>query len=331
MKKILHIIFLLIFCYSFMIAPKYKKIEVDINLGKLNGGGPVEFVKGIMKVLPYKNKGCLFIPSEYISFINGKNNSDYFYISYPYFNENVLREWKSINRSHYLLLGPNLIPIKWDAFPIQASWNEKNWKEILKNIKGYVVHSKRVRNHLSERSNTEDMLNKYIIVRACTYIMPKHIKPFVDRVIDILFFEKFADSNRRKQAKELVKLFNNEGKKLLILSYGNYTKNQMLEISNDSKFIIYFSFYDSGAIALKEIQNFGVFAFTLQKDLAIHKKTSLYIPELENIDNMKPAFNIIMKKMKIISDSKPNTEIMARINQDINKCERALDDICKGI
>ena len=30
-------------------------------------------------------------------------------------------------------------------------------------------------------------------------------------------------------------------------------------------------------------------------------------------------------------DSNPNTEIMARINQEINKCERALDDMCKGI
>ena len=175
------------------------------------------------------------------------------------------------------------------------------------------------------------MLNKFIIVRACTYIMPKDIKPFADRKIDILFFEKFTDSDRRNQAEELVRLFNNEGKKLLRLKYGNYTKDQIYEISNDSKFIIYFSFYDTGAIGLKEIQNFGVFAFTLQKDLAIHNKTSLYIPELENIDNMQPAFNIIIQNMKNISDSNPNTEIMARINQEINKCERALDDMCKGI
>ena len=157
------------------------------------------------------------------------------------------------------------------------------------------------------------MLNKFIIVRACTYIMPKDIKPFADRKIDILFFEKFTDSDRRNQAEELVRLFNNEGKKLLRLKYGNYTKDQIYEISNDSKFIIYFSFYDTGAIGLKEIQNFGVFAFTLQKDLAIHNKTSLYIPELENIDNMQPAFNIIIQNMKNISDSNPNTEIMARI------------------
>ena len=83
--------------------------------------------------------------------------------------------------------------------------------------------------------------------------------------------------------------------------------------------MIYFSFYDTGAIGLKEIQNYGVFAFTLQKVLTIHKKTSLYIPELENIDNMEPAFNIIMQKMKAISDSNPNTRIIARINQEINR------------
>jgi len=206
------IIILLNLCYSFMKAPEYKIIEVDISDGKNEGGGPVQFVKGIMKVLPYKNNGCLFIPSQSISFINGKNNSDYFYISAPYLDEHVLGEWKSINRSHSLLIGPNFIPNFWNEFPIQTFWGEKNWKEILTNIKGYVVHSERVRNHLSERSNTTDMLNKYVIVRACTYIIPNHIKPFTDRQIDIIFFEKFPDSDRRKQAEELVRLFNNTGK-----------------------------------------------------------------------------------------------------------------------
>ena len=161
--------------------------------------------------------------------------------------------------------------------------------------------------------------------------MPKYIKPFEEREIDILFFEKFADSDRSEQSHKLKNLFNSTGKKLINLKYGNYTKEQMFEISNNSKFVIYFSFYDTGAIGLKEIQNFGVFSFTVQEDLAIHNKTSLFIPELENIDDMKPAFKKITQEMNIISESHPDTQLMAKINQDINKCERALDDICKGI
>ena len=297
----------------------------------MNGGGPVQFSKGLAKVLPYKTKDCHFIPTKSFSFQNSKNNSDYFYVSYPSFDEKNLNDWKKINRANTILLGPNYIPIYWASFPRRHYWREKNFRELLENIKGYVIHSKRVRYHLSTRSNTTDILNKFIIVRACTYVMPKNIKPFKDRQIDLLFFEKFKDLNRRKQAEKLVNLFTNNGYNLLRMKYGSYTKTQMFELSNKSKFIIYFSFYDTGAIGLKEIQNFGVFSFTLQEDLAIHNKTSLYVPELKNTDDMEPAFKKITQEMKIIYKSNPNSQLMAKINQDINKCERALDDLCKGI
>ena len=36
----------------------------------------------------------------------------------------------------------------------------------------------------------------------------------------------------------------------------------MVELANNSKFIVYFSFFDTGAIDLKEIQNHGVFTFS---------------------------------------------------------------------
>lgn len=330
--KGINILILSFLCYYlFYKHSKYKIIEVDTHLSQKNGGGPVQFQKGIAKILPYRTKNCLFIPSNTISLKNAKNNSNYFYISAPYFDKNIMEKWKKINRCNDLLLGPNYVPVFWSAFPIQSFWGEKNFREVLQNIKGYVLHSNRVRTHLSTRSNTTDILNKYIIVRACSYILPKIVKPFDERQIDILFFEKFPDSNRRQQSEKLVKLFNDSGKKLIRMKYGNYTKDQMLELSNNTKFIIYFSFYDTGAIGLKEIQNFGVFSFTLQEDLAIHNYTSLYVPELENIDDMESAFKIITKKMDLISESHPNTQKMAEINQNINRCERALEDMCKGL
>lgn len=329
-KSLIITILIISCCYLFYTDSKYI-IEVDIGPSKYDGGGPVQLSKGIAKVLPYKTNNCLFIPSESISLENSKKNSHYFFISFPGINEQIFEQWKKINKTNALLLGPNYVPIFWRAFPIESKWKEKNFREILKNIKGYVVHSERVRNHLSTRSKTTDMLNKYIISRACTYIMPKKIKSFEERQIDILFYEKFADSNRGNQSYELKCLFNSSGKKLVNLKYGSYNKKQICEISNNSKFVIYFSFYDTGAIGLKEIQNFGVFSFTVQEDLAIHKKTSLFIPELENIDDMKPAFKKITQEMNIISESHPDTQLMAKINQDINKCEKALDDICKRI
>ena len=132
--------------------------------------------------------------------------------------------------------------------------------------------------------------------------MPKYVNSFDNRKIDILFFEKY-----------------------------NYTKDKMVELTNNSKFIVYFSFFDTGAIDLKEIHNHRVFEFSHQKDLVISKKTGFYIPELTNENDMKEAYINIMKKIEIILNKHSNTQLIAKINQEINKCQNAFDDLCKSL
>lgn len=105
----------------------------------------------------------------------------------------------------------------------------------------------------------------------------------------------------------------------------------MIKIANNSKFIIYYSFLDTGAIGLKEIQNFGVIAFSHQKDLIINKETSFYILELANKKDMEKAFIHIMKIIKYFINNKPNTKLIEEMNQDINKCQNALNDLYKNI
>ena len=123
----------------------------------------------------------------------------------------------------------------------------------------------------------------------------------------------------------------NPRKIIVRLRYGGYTKNQMIEISKISKFIIYYSFYDTGAIGLKEIQNFGVIAFTLQEDLIVSNKTTIYIPELAD----KKKINIAAKKINAFIDyiekNSPDLNIIAKINQNINNCENALKDLCQNL
>jgi hypothetical protein len=46
------------------------------------------------------------------------------------------------------------VPIFWRRFPNKKIWKERRFSEILKQVKGIAVHSKRVRNYLSKRSNT---------------------------------------------------------------------------------------------------------------------------------------------------------------------------------
>ena len=105
----------------------------------------------------------------------------------------------------------------------------------------------------------------------------------------------------------------------------------MEKLSNNSKFIIYFSFFDIGPIGLIEIQNHGVILFTHQKEFVIDKNSSFFIPELANKDDMKSAFNIIMEKIEIIIKSNPNSELIAKNNQEYYKCQNSLEELCKNL
>lgn len=285
--------------------------------------------KGFNKILPYNSKKCKFIKAQKIEPTKRKK-VDFYFISLPSIKESEFEQWKRFNRANSLLLGPSFVPKMWYKFPISTEWKEKNFRDILKYSKGIVVHSKRVRDYLAKKSNTTDLINKFIILRACTQIMPKDIKPFKDRKIDIILYEKYADSNRARQGAQLYNLLKNTDRAIERLVYGKYNFTSSLKLANNSKFIIYFSFYDTGAIALKEIQNYGVLIFTHQIDLIINNKTGFYIPELE-YDDMKVAFSKIMSIINDISKEVPNTKLIANINQNINKCENALDDLCSGI
>lgn len=340
-QKLIILIFLLIiishkifinlyFYFNIYIIKRKNNILFEIDTSDINSSqrGPGSFLKGLYQIIPYSTDKCCFIPSSLINFFF---KPDYYYFTSPKLKQEkfeYLMKTKIINN---YIFGPNLVPIKWDSFPDQNSWEEKRFPEILNSTKGYVVHSERVRDHLSQRSSTTNYNEKFKIVRACSNIKPKKVNNFVERKIDILFFEKYADFNHSHQAKKLLSLFKETKKNVVVMRYGSYNKINLKNMANNSKFIIYFSFFDTGAIGLKEIQNYGVFAFTHQKDLVIDNETSFLIYELADKYDMKPAFNKIMEKIENISSKNPNSQLIAKINQNINDCRNALNDLCKNI
>ena len=329
--KILSILILSFIYYKNKTNIKSNKlvIQVDISKSKQGKGGPIVLQRGISKVLPYESKYCKFIPANGI-YPNDIKNIDYFFITLPSMNENIYNKWIKINRVNSLLLGPNFVPNDWFKFPNINIWHERKFREILSAIKGIVVHSNRVRDHLMIKSNTQDLINKYILLRSCTNNLPNDIKPFQERENVIILFQKYADSDHRKQGKQLLSLLKKTNKKIKQLNYGNYKREDEFILANNSKFIIYFSFYDCGPVALKEIENYGVITFTLQKDFVINNESGYYIPELE-LDNITLAFNKIINIIEEISHKNPDSIRIAKKNQNFNRCERALDDICDGI
>ena len=277
---------------------KWKKkpylIEVNIS-GSEGERGPSKFIKGIKDILPYYSSGnCLFVASNNINPINGKNKSDFFFLPTARFSKDIYNEWINIGKVNRLILGPIFVPMIWGLFPNKRIWYEERFQEIIKSIKGIGVHSTRVRDYLAKRSNTTNKISKYIIIRPCTNLAPKKVKPFNKRTIDIILFEKYAELNRKPQANKLYNYFRNSSKKIIKLVYGEYNKNLMIKLANNSKFIIYFSFYDTGAIGLKEIQNYGVIAFTHQKEFVISNDTSFFVPELADEDNIDSAYKKIL-------------------------------------
>jgi len=281
--------------------------------------------------LPYNTGNCNFISSKTIYPLRENLKSDYYYFPFPQIDEIIYSKWLKIRKVNKLILGPNFVPISWEHFPNESIWQERMFYEILKQVKGYAVHSERVKNHLINRTNTMKLIKKFKIIRPCTNIKPKNIKPFSKREIDILFFEKYQDFNLSEQGNQILNLFYNSSKRIERLKYESYTKEKMEYLANNTKFIIYFSFFDTGAIGLKEIQNYGVYAFSHQRDLIIHNETGLYVPELANEHDMSQAYQIIIKRIEIITNLNPNSQSIAKINQEINKCQNALNDLCESL
>ena len=335
------IIILLLILETYFIFPILKNIRIYI-LKKLfhhilividvsfrnNIRGPGSFINGIKEILPFFWGKCSFI--SYLSIFDYLT-PDIYFIPYRRFNEKKSKYFIENGLINKLILGPIFVPKKWNTFPNKRIWMEKRFSEILNLTNGIAVHSGRVRDHLVERSKTFKNIKKFIIIRSCSNFKPKKINSFKNRKIDILFFEKYADLNRRKQGAQLLNLLKNTSKIIASIKYGSYNKQKLNELANNSKFIIYFSFFDTGAIGLKEIQNYGVISFSHQKEFIIDKESSFYIPELANLNNIEIAFNKIMNIIENISKLNIQTELIARKNQMINRCENSLIDLCKSL
>jgi hypothetical protein len=156
---------------------KKKSILIEVDISKSNSGnrGPSKFVQGIKEVLPYNTNECIFIPLKNIFLINNSKNSNYFFLPFS-ISESFYNNLIFLNKAKNILIGPSFIPTNWNSFPNNKIWKERKMLEILNSVKGIVVHSNRVRDYLSKKSNSsKNLIKKFKIVRACTNLMPENI------------------------------------------------------------------------------------------------------------------------------------------------------------
>ena len=301
----------LLFFKIFISTKLFNNILIEFDISAINSRhGPGTFIKGINQILPFHWRKCCFASSLFIK--NNNFHPDLYFVPRPFINEKQFKELLKKKLIEKYILGPIFVPKNWNLFPNKKVWKERKFIDILNLTKGIAVHTTRVRDYLSNKTKTIKMKQKYIIIRPCTSLKPTKIKSFKDRKIDILFFEKYADLNRRKQGKILLNLFKHTSKTIMPIKYGSYSKKDIQKIANDSKFIIYFSFFDTGAIGLKEIQNYGVISFTHQKEFVIDRESSFYIPELASINNIELAFVKIINIIDNFYSSNIQTKIIAK-------------------
>lgn len=313
--------------------------DIRMNLEVQTVRGIQVYGESLAKAMQGYPGPCTF-STEDVSYMHMRKNVDRrrFFVTISPVNlcYGLKKMWGSRYRkkASNTLFGPLPMPKLWNEFP-SGTCLEGNLPYTMARLGSYIVHSKRVENYLATRGNyTNYPPHKFAIVRACTMIMPERVRKWNKREFDVILFEKYADDDHSAQGEALLQLLEKAGLSIARLSYRGkyqYTHDYMKEVANNARFIIYFSFWDTGAIGLLEIQSFGVYSFTVQADLIDPDgKTGMFVESLIGND-MKKAVDIILAKMKEINESDPKSEYFASINQDRNHCSRALDDLCEHV
>lgn len=319
MKYIKFILFLTLFYIVNITNIKTKMCNLLLIFPSNRKNGPGRFAYYLnQSILEWNNstyrKYCNITLKKRITisnirkFLANSNNYIWFQTGLYLFNNNV--------NFKYVLYGPNLSPIRYLDFPVNNT-HEIKWINIMNKIKYYVVHYNRISNHFMNRTNSNNQFKKYINFPCCMkYEQYSNILKWENRKFDFLIYIKYSDSNHKKEGKLLINSLNATNK-VITFTYGFYNTEDLLEYAKNSKIVIYFSFYDTGAMALLEMQRMGVFTITLQKEF-ITQENGIFIPELEN------NIQLAILKIKNIIKNKYNSVYIANYNRRKSDCLKYL-------
>lgn len=223
-----------------------------------------------------------------------------------------------------IIYGPIVTPRNWFKSPIKNTY-EVNWCYIMKKIKAYILHSYRVKNHIIKFSKCYSYLNKYLILKPCIEINSNklYITAYNQRKLDILLYIKYADKIKKTEERYLIEYLKARYT-IKIIYYGHHSKEELLIAANYSKFVIYFSFYDTGALSLLEMKLMGAWPISHQEEF-IETGFGSYVKDLDtNISN----FIIILPY--ILNISCDPYKLSQHVINNLN-CVLSLQNIVKRI
>lgn len=238
-------------------------------------------------------------------------------------DESLIKYIVKRNKRMNIILGPNVLPMDWFKLPKKWTYEEK-WNIIMSRILAYAAQTNRSKNHIINKTNTELYRNKYILIPPCFQlersINENDILPFDKRNNDYLIYLKYADLNRRKEGELLINELKRNNK-IIIIEYGYYNYEEMINYSKISKYLIYFSFYDVGPSALIEMQEYGIFVYSHQKEF-INEINGYFLKELDL--NITQAISIILNNkikynpLKISKNTQRQQNCINSIQKSVN-------------
>lgn len=219
-----------------------------------------------------------------------------------------------------IIYGPIVTPLNWFNMPRNNTY-EKYWCLIMKKIKAFVTHSNRVKFHIIKSNKCYLYTHKYIILKPCieTDFIKLYTNKYSERYIDFLVYIKYADISRKKDERILINYLS-KIYKIVIVKYGNHTKQSLLYLANNSKFVIYYSFYDTGALSLVEMKLMGIWPISHQEEF-IEQGYGSFIKELDT------NINDSLSKLNDIYNIKYNPQILSQNVVDNLNCVNSLYNV----
>lgn len=307
--------------YNLIRTNVIKKINLLFIFPIIGNHGPATLAKSYIKTIKYLSSDVDI--SKYFTFEIKSHVSFQYYINYANKSNNIIwflfsDYFKELLNNNYLqiykntIYGPMVSPRKWLQFPQNGTY-EVYWSSCINKILAYVVQSERVKNHLLKHSTTfYKIQTKYIVSHGC--LIPNNsysVLSWSKRSIDILIYAKFADINKEIELHSLIKyLLLNFTIKLI--RYGNHTKNSLIYYSNNSKILIYFSYFDCWPSSLMEMENLGVYPIVHQCELIEKYGTC--------INNISNNFHNLIYVIKSILNGNFNSNDISYFYRNRNNC-----------
>lgn len=277
MKKLFYLSFSLIYIYVLLLSNVVKEYNRKINIlfvfPIIGNRGPATLAK------VYKDSINIFSKNKVMSnffnlaiknFVSFKfckeylnNSNSIIWFQYPaFFNELVGNNFSSIFKN--IIYGPTVSPKRWFLFPMKNTF-EENWSIYINRIFAYVVQSDRIKKHLiSHSKKIKNIEHQYIVSHGCILSNNTYpVQSWKERKIDILLYAKFADMNKENELQHLFKSLDSKYN-IVLIRYGNHSKQSLLDYASNSKILIYYSFFDCWPSSLMEMQNIGIYPIVQQ-------------------------------------------------------------------